>query len=78
MGSKPKAGGPKKPPDTEKAKEKPQTERFIEAARSIGADETGGRFSSAIASILRPKQPSARSQLVKARTRANRDREEPS
>lgn len=45
-----------RPPD-----EKPQRERFIEAARAAGVDETGEEFEKAFAKIVlssRPKQAS--------------------
>jgi hypothetical protein len=56
MASKPKAGRAKKrtakaaPPKT--SKEKSQRERFIEAARDIGVDETGEAFEKAVARIV--------------------------
>lgn len=59
MAPKPKAGGAKKRPTkaTTKAKEKPQRERFIEAARAIGVDETGKEFDVALAKIIPPLRP---------------------
>ena len=42
MVAKPKAKGPKKP------KEKPQKQRFIEAAKQLGSDETGAEFERAM------------------------------
>lgn len=61
MDKKPKARGPAKRPAKAKkaAQEKPQRERFIEAARSIGVDETGKEFEAAIKKIS--KQPNRRS-----------------
>jgi hypothetical protein len=48
-----------KPQSTGKKKkeksEKPQAERFIEAARQIGADETGETFERAFAKIVPPR-----------------------
>lgn len=57
MDKKPKAGGPEKRPakaaadEKAKSKEKPQRERFIEAARAIGVDETGEEFVMALGKI---------------------------
>jgi hypothetical protein len=50
MGSKPKARIPTKGKAKAKkaTKEKSQRERFIEAARSVGVDETGKEFEAAI------------------------------
>lgn len=42
----------KKPPDP---KEKSQKERFIEAAREAGVDESGKEFERAIKKIIPPK-----------------------
>jgi hypothetical protein len=47
----PKPTGKKKP-GTDK---RPQAERFIEAARQIGVDETGETFERAFAKIVPPK-----------------------
>jgi hypothetical protein len=55
MGSKPKAGSSSKPPQKEE-KKKAQRERFIEAARAIGVDETGGEFELAFEAIARLKK----------------------
>jgi hypothetical protein len=38
--------------------EKTQSERFIEAARSIGVDETGREFDRALKKIVPPRKPS--------------------
>ncbi len=46
---KPKATKPK---DDDKT----QRERFIEAARAIGVDETGKEFDEAFSKIIRPKR----------------------
>jgi hypothetical protein len=46
----------KKPPPPE---EKLQRERFIEAAREAGVDETGEAFERAFAKIVPPKRPGA-------------------
>lgn len=43
----------KKPPDPN---EKPQHERFKEAAREIGADESGKAFEGAFGKIVPPKK----------------------
>jgi len=58
MGKKPKARSPAKRADKvpKKAKEKPQRERFIKAARAIGVDETGKEFEAGLAKIVRPKR----------------------
>lgn len=59
MGKKPKVGGVAKRPTKKakrKAKEKPQRERFIEAAREVGVDETGNVFERALARILKAKK----------------------
>lgn len=53
MGSKPKAGGPPKP--KREPEERTQRERFIEAARQVGVDETGETFERAISRLVRPK-----------------------
>lgn len=57
MDKKPKARSPAKRPAKapKKKAEKPQRERFIEAARSIGVDETGKIFEKALEKIIRPK-----------------------
>ena len=43
MGSKPKAGRPKKPPAPKMTKRE-QSERFIKTARELGVDESGKEF----------------------------------
>jgi hypothetical protein len=60
MGSKPKVRGhpstarkKKTPPKTE---EKPQCERFIEAARKIGVDETGREFERVFDKVAKVKK----------------------
>ena len=60
MGKKSKVGSVAKRPAqaAKKSKEKPQRERFIEAARSIGVDETGKEFERAITKIVPPKNTS--------------------
>ena len=59
MDSKPQVRSP-----TKKAakipKEKSQRTRFIEAARSIGVDETGQEFDEAFSKLVKPKQKGAR------------------
>lgn len=52
MAEKPKAKGAKVQTKAPKAPEKPQAEQFIEAARSIGVDETGREFERAIKKIV--------------------------
>ncbi|MEO9167248.1 MAG: hypothetical protein ABI230_02490 [Aestuariivirga sp.] len=41
-------------------KEKTQKQRFIEAARSIGVDETGKEFDAGLRKIVSPKTTKAR------------------
>lgn len=53
---KPKPSGKKKP---SAENEKPQSERFIETARALGADETGKAFDAAFASIVPPRSKSS-------------------
>ncbi len=62
MAPKPKAGGAKRHPAkaTAKAKEKPQSERFIEAARSGEVDETGKEFERLFSKVVPPRQLSSR------------------
>ena len=54
---KPKARGrpakAAKPKAKTEAPEKPQRERFIEAARAVGVDETGAEFERAIGLVVR-------------------------
>lgn len=38
--------------------ERPQSERFIEVAKKIGADESGKSFEKALKKIVRKKSPS--------------------
>lgn len=47
----------KKPTDP---KEKPQKQRFIEAARTAGVDETGAAFERAMGKIAPPKKPTSK------------------
>jgi hypothetical protein len=44
-------------PKSKKKPDKEQTERFKEAARKIGADESGGMFEGAFGKIVPPKRP---------------------
>lgn len=44
-------------PKAVRPEEKTQAERFIEAARRAGADETGEAFERAFAIIVPPKRP---------------------
>ena len=59
MDKKPKARSPAKrtakAAKKKKTKEKPQRERFIEAARSIGVDESGKEFDRALKKIVPPR-----------------------
>lgn len=55
MDQKPKAGSPKKKAAKAK-KEKTQRERFIEAARAIGVDESGKEFERAFARVVGTKK----------------------
>ena len=58
MGKKSKVGSVAKRPTKaakKKAKEKTQRERFIEAARSIGVDETGKEFEAGLKKIIKFK-----------------------
>lgn len=45
----------KRPTTGRKDADKTQRERFIEAARAVGVDETGREFESAIKRIMPPK-----------------------
>lgn len=61
MGKKSKVGSvakrpTKAPKKASKKKEKTQRERFIEAARSIGVDETGKEFDGALRKIISRSQ----------------------
>ena len=58
MGEKPKARGSKAKTSDRSAeeKQKAQSERFIEAARAIGVDETGKEFDLALAKIMPSKR----------------------
>ena len=62
MDRKPTARGPTKPKAAKK-KEKTQRERFIEAARAAGVDETGKEFERQLKRIIRsrPRSPSLKS-----------------
>jgi len=44
-------------PDAKPKAEKPQRERFIEAARAIGVDETGEELERLFAKIVPPRRP---------------------
>jgi hypothetical protein len=50
-----KAGAPKKAKPKPKLTDKAQSERFKEAARKVGADESGEQFDAAMDKILPPK-----------------------
>jgi hypothetical protein len=49
-----KAGVPKKAKPKPNLTDKKQSERFIETARELGADESGGRFDSAFRKLVPP------------------------
>lgn len=57
MATKPKAGGSKKKAakSANPKVSKTQSERFIEAARILGVDESGEEFEKALKKIVRPK-----------------------
>jgi hypothetical protein len=55
MGQKPKTRSVAKQAK-KKAKEAPQKKRFIEAARSIGVDETGKEFERLFKKVVPPKR----------------------
>ena len=59
MGKKSKVGSVAKRPTkaAKKRTKETQKERFIKAARSIGVDETGKEFDSALRKIVPPKSP---------------------
>jgi len=59
MATKPNPRGrPGKPQKPEAPpKEKTQRERFIEAAREIGVDESGGEFERLFKRVVPPKRP---------------------
>jgi hypothetical protein len=54
MGTKPKVRGSPQA-GKKKPKEKAQRERFIEAARAVGVDETGAEFERALSIIVPQK-----------------------
>lgn len=60
MGTKPKVrgspGNRKKKPEAP-SKEKSQRERFIEAAREAGVDESGAQFERLFIRVVPPKKP---------------------
>jgi hypothetical protein len=53
-------GTKKKAAKKPKMEAKEQSERFIETARELGVDESGGRFESAAKLILTTKRPRER------------------
>ena len=62
MGSKSKAGKTKsksggKGRSKDNDSEKTQSERFIEAARNVGVDESGAEFERALSKIIPAKNP---------------------
>lgn len=58
MATKPKAGAPKKRAASKTNKEVPKTqgERFIETARSLGADESGKQFEKTFKKVVPTKE----------------------
>jgi hypothetical protein len=60
MGAEPKAGRPKKQATQAKVSKKAQKTRFIEAARKIGVDESGGEFERLFRKVAPPKNTKAR------------------
>jgi len=56
MSQKPKAGRNKKVAG-KKNPEKTQAERFIEAARAVGVDETGKEFETAMRKLIPKRRP---------------------
>ncbi|MFZ0460017.1 MAG: hypothetical protein WAM17_16545 [Rhodoplanes sp.] len=56
MGSKPKTSKASRKTAKPKEDQKAQSERFIEAARIIGVDESGKEFERAISKIVKPKR----------------------
>lgn len=57
MDTEPKARRPRGKAKPASAEEKPQRERFIEAARAVGVDETGEEFERAMKRLV--KSPAA-------------------
>jgi len=57
MGTKPKAGSPKKKAKP-KAKDEKQFERFVETARSLGVDESGKEFERAFTTVSKKARQS--------------------
>jgi hypothetical protein len=51
-----KAGTPKKPKAKPKLTDKEQSERFKQAARELGVDESGEEFERAVRKIMEPRQ----------------------
>jgi hypothetical protein len=51
---------PAKPKPPKPKDDRPQSERFIEAARKVGVDETGEEFERAFGKIVPPKVRPAR------------------
>lgn len=54
MGTKPKAGGPKKKKAKPKKTDEKQFERFIETARKMGASDGKKSFEKAFDAIVKP------------------------
>ncbi|WP_442754692.1 hypothetical protein ACNHKD_08925 [Methylocystis sp. JAN1] len=52
MGKKPKAGGAPRKPKEPKLEDKEQSERFIQTARELGADEDQCAFEAAFEKII--------------------------
>jgi hypothetical protein len=61
----------KKPPAED---EKPQRERFLEAAREAGVDETSEAFERAFARIVPPKRATAKPRATQTQTPIQKSR----
>jgi hypothetical protein len=55
MDKKPKARGAPRKPKKSKLEDKEQSERFIQTARELGADEIGDAFERVMKNIIRAK-----------------------
>jgi hypothetical protein len=56
MGKKPKARGAPRKPKEQKIEDKKQSERFIQTARELCADENGEAFEQAASKIIASKR----------------------
>lgn len=59
MGKKPKAGGAPRKAKKQKLEDKEQSERFVQMARALDADETGKKFESTVRRMLGHQTKSA-------------------